>query len=63
MRDAEPEGWDTETVSEDGMSSELPDALTLDYTALIAPLVAYAHQLEARIEQLEARLSALEGEK
>lgn len=63
VRDAEPEGWDTETVSEDGMSSELPDALALDYTALIAPLVAYAHQLEARIEQLEARLSALEGEK
>lgn len=63
VRDAEPEGWDTETVSEDGMSSELPDALTLDYTALIAPLVAYAHQLEARIEQLEARISALEGEK
>lgn len=60
VRDAEPDGWDTETVSEDGMSSELPDALTLDYTALIAPLVAYTQQLEKRIEQLEKRIEQLE---
>ena len=60
---------DTETVIEDEYSESLGYArLTLDYQALIAPLVAYAQQLEKRIDQqqktIEAitkRLDALEG--
>ena len=46
----------------------LGDPLTLDYNALIAPLVAYTQQLERRIdeqremiERLTKRLDALEG--
>lgn len=60
VREAEPTEWATDTVRENGMSDEMRDMLTLDYTALIAPLVAYAQQLEKRIEQLESRLEEME---
>ena len=68
---AEPEEWGTETVSE--VNYEYRDGidyspLTLDYNALIAPLVAYAQGLERRIDQqqkqidmLTERLEKLEG--
>lgn len=61
IQTAEPDGWMTDTVSEEAMSDEMPDLLTLDYSALIAPLVAYAQSLERRIEQLEARLDETGG--
>ena len=68
VMDAEPDGWDTETVTQSADESLDFDPLTLDYNALIAPLVAYAQQLERRIDQqqeqidaLTARLDALEG--
>ena len=52
VRDADV--WDTETVIEgDG------GLLSLDYTALIAPLVAYTQQLESRIDSLEKRIDTL----
>ena len=59
----EAEQWDSETVGVAVNCDESLgfDPLTLDYTALIAPLVAYAQSLEKRIEQLEARIAALEG--
>lgn len=61
VRDADL--WDTATVSSDLYDESLGFApLTLDYTALIAPLVAYTQSLEKRIEQLESRLNALEGD-
>ena len=50
---AEPEGWETDTVSEAKMDENAGPTKTLDYTALIAPLVAYCQQLERRIDQLE----------
>ena len=53
VQNAEPEGWGTDTVREEGMSEDMPDMLALDYTAIIAPLVAYAQALEERIRQLE----------
>lgn len=54
VQEAEPEGWDTETVVADTDNTLYDfDVLSLDYTALIAPLVAYAQQLERRIEKLE----------
>lgn len=48
---AESDPWGTETVAagEDGY-------LALDYTALIAPIVAYAQALEARVAELEQAL-------
>lgn len=53
--------WDTATVEARHTDDSLGfDPLTLDYTALIAPLVAYAQSLEDRIVDLEARLSDLE---
>ena len=54
---AEPDGWDTVTVTERHTDESLDfDPLALDYTALIAPLVAYAQSLEKRIAALEERL-------
>lgn len=54
--------WDTDTVtvqpSSDGSLGF--DPLSLDYQALIAPLVAYTQQLERRIEQLENRLESMD---
>ena len=56
---AEVEPWQASIVnSTDGMDERLPDMLTLDYTALIAPLVSYTQQLEARLAQLEGVLNA-----
>ena len=58
VREAEPDGWDTATVTEQHTDESLGfDPLTLDYSALIAPLVTYAQSLEKRIEALEARLA------
>ena len=52
VQDADP--WGTATVSPDHSDESLDfDPLTLDYTALIAPLVAYCQHLEKRIEALE----------
>ena len=55
MQAAEPDGWNTSTVAERGRTDESLDfaPLTLDYTALIAPLVAYTQSLEGRIQELE----------
>ena len=69
VQDAEPDGWDTVTVTPQHTDESLDfDPLTLDYSALIAPLVAYAQQLEKRvdkqqqaIESLVKRVEALEG--
>ena len=69
VQEAEPDGWDTSTVTSAHTDESLDfDPLTLDYTALIAPLVAYAQALERRIEQqqetingLIGRIEALEG--
>lgn len=65
----EADAWGTETVGTVHMSDEMDfDPLTLDYTAIIAPLVAYTQQLEKRIDQqqqaietLTKRLDKLEG--
>jgi hypothetical protein len=55
VREAEPDGWGTATVEAQHTDESLDfDPLTLDYTALIAPIVAYAQSLERRIEALEA---------
>ena len=57
----EADEWGTSTVAEQHTDESLDfDPLTLEYTALIAPIVAYAQSLEKRIEQLEKRLSELE---
>ena len=49
--------WDTKTVEAQHTDESLDfDPLTLDYSALIAPLVAYSQNLEKRIEELERRL-------
>ena len=57
VQNAEPEGWDTVTVTAQHTDESLGfDPLTLDYTALIAPLVAYTQQLERRINELEQTL-------
>lgn len=54
VQDAEPDGWDTATVTAQHTDEGLDfDPLTLDYQALIAPLVAYCQHLEKRIEALE----------
>lgn len=62
VQEAEPDGWETDTVRVNPHIGKLDDMLALDYSALIAPIVAYAQSLEKRIEQLEQRLSALEGD-
>lgn len=50
----EIEPWGAAIVNKtDGMDERLKDLRTLDYTALIAPLVAYAQSLEGRIQELE----------
>ena len=59
---AEPEEWDTETVSE--VNYEYRDGidyspLTLDYSALIAPLVAYTQQLERKVDQQQKQIDKL----
>ena len=69
VQEAEPDEWDTVTVTVQHTDESLDfDPLALDYTALVAPLVAYAQQLERRIDQqqqaievLTKRLDALEG--
>ena len=62
VRAAEPDGWNTATVVPVKSNAvEDHELLTLNYSALIAPLTAYAQFLEQRIDRLEARLSALEG--
>ena len=67
--DAEPEEWDTDTVRDVHVSDDMEfDPLTLDYNALIAPLVSYAQGLEKRanrqqkqIDELSKQLAKLEG--
>lgn len=60
VADADP--WDTVTVTTQHTDESLGfDPLTLDYSALIAPVVAYAQSLERRVDALESRLAALEG--
>lgn len=62
VQDAEPGEWATETVTAQHTDESLDfDPLTLDYTALIAPLVAYAQSLESRIEELESQLEGMSG--
>jgi hypothetical protein len=69
VQEAEPDGWDTATVTSQHTDESLDfDPLTLDYNALIAPLVAYAQQLEKRVNaqdktiaDMESRLAALEA--
>lgn len=61
VQEAEPDGWDTATVTAQHTDEGLGfDPLTLDYSALIAPLVAYAQRLEARIQQLEEAIDKKE---
>lgn len=57
VQEAEPEEWDTVTVSEwrTEESSDF-DTMTLDYNALIAPLVAYAQSLERRIDEQQRKI-------
>ena len=43
----------TSTLSDDRLGFE---TLSLEYTALIAPLVTYAQSLERRVETLESQL-------
>ena len=58
---AEPEEWDTVTVTAQHTDESLDfDPLTLDYTALIAPLVAYAQQLEKRVNAQDRTIAAME---
>lgn len=58
---AEPEEWDTVTVTAQHTDESLDfDPLTLDYTALIAPLVAYAQQLEKRVNAQDKTIAAME---
>lgn len=54
--------WDTKTVEAHHTDESLGfDPLALDYTALIAPLTAYAQNLEKRVAELEKRIEKLEG--
>lgn len=58
---AEPKEWDTDTVTAQHTDESLDfDPLTLDYQALIAPLVAYAQQLEKRVEAQDKMIAAME---
>ena len=55
----EADTWDTVTVTESHTTEEFDfDPLTLEYSALIAPLVAYCQRLEQRIAQLEKEVGA-----
>lgn len=61
VQEAEPDSWDTVTVRAEHTDESLDfDPLTLEYPALIAPLVAYCQHLEKRIEQLEAKVNTME---
>lgn len=60
VRDAEPDGWDTETVTQSADESLDYRPYSLDYQALIAPLVAYAQQLEKRVEAQDKMIAAME---
>ena len=58
---AEPKEWDTDTVTAQHTDESLDfDPLTLDYQALIAPLVAYAQQLEKRVNEQDKTIAAME---
>ena len=60
VRDVEPDGWNTATVTAQHTDESLGfDPLTLDYTALIAPLTAYAQSLERRIDEQQETINAL----
>ena len=60
VRDSEPDEWDTVTVSEWRTEESADfDTLTLDYNAIIAPLVAYAQGLERRIDQQQRQIDVL----
>lgn len=57
---AEPANWDTVTVESEHNDESLDfDPLTLDYMALIAPLTAYAQELEKRVDYLESTVDSL----
>ena len=59
----EADVWDTATVEPQHTDDSLDfDPLTLEYTALIAPLVAYCQHLEKRVDELEKRIAQLEGD-
>ena len=59
----EADAWDTATVESSHTNDSLDfDPLTLEYTALIAPLVAYCQHLEKRVDELEKRIAQLEGD-
>jgi hypothetical protein len=55
--------WETETVREGSLGNDAYDSplKTLDYQALIAPLVATVQRQERRIAELEQRLAELEA--
>ena len=56
----EADVWDTVTVAEEMNEDNGHVPLTLEYSALIAPLVAYAQELERRVEAQEEAIGALE---
>ena len=57
----EADTWDTVMVEPQHTDESKDfDPLTLEYTALIAPLVAYCQHLEKRIGELEDRIESLE---
>lgn len=60
VQEAEPEGWDTSIVTAQHVDESLDyDPLTLDYNALIAPLVTYAQHLERRIDEQQEVIESL----
>ena len=60
VQEAEPDEWNTVTVTEQHTDESLDfDPLTLEYTALIAPLVAYAQMLERRLDEQQSQIDAL----
>ena len=62
VRQATPAHWRDCLVSEgDSMDERHSNPLALDYSAIIAPLVAYCQQLEKRVEALEARIGTEGG--
>ena len=57
----EADTWDTVMVEPQHTDESKDfDPLTLEYTALIAPLVAYCQHLEKRVDELEKRIEELE---